>query len=103
MAYRIGRDAAVLHLELIYADVPDPVVHDLLPWIEDVLSQVRRSALTLEELRELTECWRQRREVYFPDMDWADVHIVEPFDRPRPSLWWRIRHGSEPVPPDGGG
>jgi hypothetical protein len=99
LAYRIDRDAAVLQLECTHADAPDPVCHELLPWCCAVVRLLRGPALSLDALRALAAEWRERRACYFTDEDWAEVHLVPPFDRPAPSMWWRLRRGREPVPP----
>ncbi|GAA4689659.1 hypothetical protein GCM10023215_27480 [Pseudonocardia yuanmonensis] len=99
LAYRIGCDAAALRQECTYADAPDPICHELLPWLTAVQRSLTGPALPLDALRELADRWRERRTAYFADDDWAAVRVVAPLERPPPSVWWRLRHGREPVPP----
>ncbi|MFR9801875.1 hypothetical protein ACL02T_06150 [Pseudonocardia sp. RS010] len=99
LAYRIGCDAAALRLECTYADAPEPICHELLPWFTTTERLLRGSTLPLDVLGGLADEWRRRRSPYFSDDDWAEVHLVPPFDRPPPSLWWRLCRGREPVPP----
>jgi hypothetical protein len=99
LAYRIGCDAAVLHLECTYADVPEPLCHELVRWFAGTVRRLREPALPLDVLREVAEEWRHRRAAYFSDDDWAEVRVVAPLERPAASLWWRLRRGREPVPP----
>ncbi|MCE3550741.1 hypothetical protein LWC33_04640 [Pseudonocardia sp. RS11V-5] len=99
LAYRIGCDAAVLQLECTYADAPEPLCHELLPWFLAAVRRLRGPGLPVDALCGLAVEWRRRRAAYFSDADWADVRLVPPFDRPAPSVWWRLRRGREPVPP----
>ncbi|MFC5947861.1 hypothetical protein ACFQH9_06195 [Pseudonocardia lutea] len=99
LAYRIGCDAAALRHECTYADVPHPICHELLPWLTAVQRSLHGPPLPLEALREVADRWRRCRAAYFADEDWAAVRVVAPFDRPTPSVWWRLRHGREPCPP----